>query len=161
VSTQSHPQARSEGLVVRELPDEVLVYDLERHEAHCLNQTAAAVWRACDGERTPAEIGFKLAKDFGTPIDEDVVWLALDELSTLNLLETPVVRPEPGLSRAQLMRRGGLVAAAIALPAAVSLAAPSAANAVTCARTGMACGGANPVCCDGCTCIGSVCQGTC
>jgi hypothetical protein len=125
LSSKALPQARKDGIVVRELPDEVLVYDLERHKAHCLNQTAAAVWRLCDGETTPKEMSFRLAREFSTPVDEDVVWLALDELGKLNLLESPVVRPA-GLSRAQLMRRVGVVTAAIALPAAFSLHVPSA-----------------------------------
>ncbi len=29
--------SRRDELVVRELPDEVLVYDLRQHKAHCLN----------------------------------------------------------------------------------------------------------------------------
>jgi len=125
LSSKALPQSRQDGIVVRELPEEVLVYDLERHKAHCLNQTAAAVWRLCDGETTPREISFRLAREFSTPVDEDVVWLALDELGKLSLLESPVLRPA-GLSRAQLMRRVGIVTAAIALPAAFSLHVPSA-----------------------------------
>ena len=39
------PRARTEGLVVTELPDELLVYDLERHRAYCLNPTAALVFK--------------------------------------------------------------------------------------------------------------------
>jgi hypothetical protein len=34
---QTKPLARKEGLVIQELPDEVLVYDLDRDRAHCLN----------------------------------------------------------------------------------------------------------------------------
>jgi hypothetical protein len=130
LSSKALPQARQDGIVVRELPDEVLIYDLERHKAHCLNQTAAAVWRHCDGETTPREISYRLAREFSTPVDEDVVWLALDELGTLNLLESPVVR-ETGMSRAQMMRRVGVITAAVALPAAFSLNVPNA-NASTC-----------------------------
>ena len=33
----------------RPLDDELLVYDARTHRGHCLNQTAAAVWKACDG----------------------------------------------------------------------------------------------------------------
>ena len=138
MSSKALPQARQDGIVVRELPEEVLIYDLERHKAHCLNQTAAAVWRLCDGETTPREMSYRLAREFSTPVDEDVIWLALDELSTLSLLESPVVRPA-GLSRAQLMRRVGVVTAAIALPAAFSLHVPSASAAAcntTCAGPG-------------------------
>jgi hypothetical protein len=163
MQTETHPQARTEGLVVRELPDEVLVYDLERHKAHCLNSTAAAVWRHCDGQTGPEEIGFRLAKDFGEPVEADVVWLALDQLSSLNLLETPVVRAE-GVSRSQLLKRAGLVAAAISVPAVVSLAAPTAAMAAVSCPGG--CGGTGCVVnadCNTCTTPGcQACQaGTC
>lgn len=165
MQTQSHPQARTDGLVVRELPDELLVYDNGTHKAHCLNATAAAVWRHCDGETSPSEIGFRLAKEFSTPVDEDVVWLALDQLSSLDLLETPVVRRD-GLSRSQVVRRAGIVAAVIALPTAVSLAVPTAAQAVSCAHTAGACTGGpgnQGTCCAGCICSGNpgTCQGTC
>jgi hypothetical protein len=50
------PRARTEGLVINDLTDEVLVYDLKRDQAHCLNHTAAAVWKLCDGQRTAAQI---------------------------------------------------------------------------------------------------------
>ena len=40
------PRARQDELVVEELQDETLVYDLERHKARCLNRTAALVWLA-------------------------------------------------------------------------------------------------------------------
>ena len=126
----SFPQARRDGLVVRELPGEVLVYDLERHQAHCLNETAAAVWRHCDGETSPSEIGFRLAREFATPVDEDVVWLALEDLGKLQLLEAPVVRPEPGLSRADVVRRAGIMASLIAVPTVFSMLAPTAQAAV-------------------------------
>ena len=46
------PRARSDGLVVRHLPGELIVYDLERHAAHCLNETAATIFRHADGRRT-------------------------------------------------------------------------------------------------------------
>lgn len=153
METERYPKARVEALVVRELADEVLVYDLERHKAHCLNVTAAAVWRNCDGETEPAEIAFRLAKDFGEPVAEDVVWLALDQLSGLKLLETPVVRAN-GMSRAKLVKRAGMVAAVVALPTAASLLAPSAAMAVTCPNCATICcdGGDNTPCapCDNC-----------
>src|SRR5207302_9341317 len=39
------PTAREEALVVEDLADETLVYDLDRDKAHSLNATAAAVDR--------------------------------------------------------------------------------------------------------------------
>ena len=44
------PLARKDALIVSELEDEVLVYDLKRDKAHCLNSTAASVWKRCDGK---------------------------------------------------------------------------------------------------------------
>ena len=55
MSEQYLPAARTSGLVVRELAEETLVYDEERHRAHCLNRTAALVWRHCDG-KTPVSV---------------------------------------------------------------------------------------------------------
>ena len=40
------PQARSSQLVVRQLPDETLVFDLQRNKAHCLNRTVALIFSA-------------------------------------------------------------------------------------------------------------------
>jgi coenzyme PQQ synthesis protein D (PqqD) len=142
------PQVRQDGLVVRELPDEVLVYDLESHKAHCLNSTAAAVWRHCDGETNPADIAFRLAREVGEPIDEDVVWLALEDLGRLQLLEAPVVRQRPGLSRRDVMRKGALVTSALAVPTVFSLFVPTA-SASVCGATcgpGVTCAGTCPVC---------------
>ncbi len=45
------PRARKEGLLIQELPEEVLVFDLSTAKAHCLNHTAALVWRRCDGKK--------------------------------------------------------------------------------------------------------------
>ena len=50
------PRARQEKLLVHELTDEVLVYDLKRHKAHSLNKTAALVWQRCDGKSGVTEI---------------------------------------------------------------------------------------------------------
>lgn len=129
ITNNGLPQARRDGLIVRDLPDEVLVYDLERHKAHCLNSTAAQVWRHCDGETAADEIAFRLAREVGEPVEEDIVWLALEDLSKLDLLEAPVVRPS-GLSRADVVRRGALVASALAVPAVFSLLTPTASGAV-------------------------------
>src|SRR5262249_52266190 len=49
------PAARERGLIVQELADELLVYDEGRHRAHCLNLTAALVWRRMEGRRPAAE----------------------------------------------------------------------------------------------------------
>ena len=58
------PVARKQGLVVQEMPDEVLIYDLDTNKAHCLNQTAAFVWKSCDGKNTVERIAGMLEKEF-------------------------------------------------------------------------------------------------
>src|SRR5881409_131273 len=88
------PLARKEGLVIKELPDEVLVYDLDRDHAHCLNQTAAFVWQHCDGRNTTEQIARKLGRQFDCSVDEKIVWLALDRLARNHLLETQPVPPQ-------------------------------------------------------------------
>jgi len=121
------PSVRREGIVVRDLPEETVVYDRLSHQAHCLNRTAAAVFRAADGTRTVEEIAADL--DAGSaPADEReaAVRLALDELARAGLLDgAAVVAP----SRREVLRRVG-IGAALLLPAVVSVLAPTPAEAL-------------------------------
>lgn len=125
--------ARRDGLVISELPDEVLVYDLNQNKAHCLNQTAAQVWNLCDGQTTVTEIARMLAQEANKPVDEEVVWLALKQLGKANLLQERMSMPGAGVnfSRRLAMRRLGL-AAAIVLPLVTSIVAPMAVSAASC-----------------------------
>ena len=86
------PHARDEGLVAEELPDEMLVYDLDTHKAHCLNQTAAMVWKHCDGQTPVRDIALILRDKMNTPVDDEIVWFSLDQLSKAHLLREPVKR---------------------------------------------------------------------
>ena len=52
---QKMPQARTSGLIVKEVDGEILIYDRETNKAHCLNQTAAKVWEHCDGKTTVSQ----------------------------------------------------------------------------------------------------------
>jgi hypothetical protein len=107
------PQARRDGLVVQELAEEVLVYDTERHKAHCLNPMAAAVWRHCDGRTGVAEIARRLQQELSTPVDRAVVFSALAQLGKAQLLTGEVRRQgdEAGLTRRELVRMLGVAAA--------------------------------------------------
>ena len=96
------PRARQDELVVEELPDETLVYDLKRHKARCLNRMAALVWRHCDGQTSVAEVAALLEEQLASPTDEAVVWMALDRLGRAHLLSEPVTLPA---DRAQYSRR--------------------------------------------------------
>ena len=141
------PRMRQQGLVIDELPDEVLVYDLDRNKAHCLNRTAAFVWQHCDGQTTPQGIARLLAIELQTPISDDIVWFALLQLEKLHLLEEHLAPPAQvaGLTRRQLIRGLG-IAAATSLPVVISLLAPTPAQASTCIASGSPCN-SNVACC--------------
>jgi hypothetical protein len=130
----SLPQARTTDLVTREMPDELLVYDLKRHKAHCLNQTAAAVWKHCDGNTSVAEIASAMESDLQAEVEESTVWLAIERLGKANLLETRVAPPAgtAGISRREALRKLKL-GASLAAPLVISVIAPTAARAATCA----------------------------
>lgn len=147
---QGVPEARKEGLVVQHLSDEVLVYDQRRHKGHCLNQTAALVWKHCDGKTSVSEMVSLLEDEFKTPVKEEVVWLALDQLSKTHLLNKQVTLAQPGITRREVMRRMGL-AAAIALPVVTSITAPTAAQAATCKNSGQPCSTSAECCSAVCT----------
>jgi hypothetical protein len=129
------PKARQKDLVTRQIPGELLVYDLKRHKAFCLNDTAAVVWKNCNGRRNISELTRLLAGAGRSPVDEKVVWLALDQLEKSNLLHDNVPRPSglAHLSRRDLIRIG--VVGAITLPLITMVASPVAAQAGTAITT--------------------------
>ncbi len=149
------PSARREGLVVTELRNELLVYDRESHRAHCLNPTAALVFKHSDGNTSVAELSRLLSRELDAPADEGLVWLSLERLARASLLET---RPTPpptaeGWSRRDLVRRAGLAAAL--LPAVSSILAPKSAEAAASCVT--SCAGRPP----GTPCFNTPPCGTC
>src|SRR5882762_9744546 len=139
------PRARVDCLS-REFGNEVLVYDLQRDVGHCLNSTAAAAWKLCDGNSSPPQIARTLSRQLSTRVDEAVVLLALDQLAAAHLLVEPEV-PVERLSRRVALRRIG-IAAAIALPLVTSIVAPTPAHAASCFPDGHACTSAAQ-CCSG------------
>src|ERR1044071_1833565 len=77
------PLARTDNFIVKEVDGELLVYDQQRHKAHCLNKLAADIWRLCDGSKTASEIATQLS----TPTDERAVLIGFEELRRNHLLE--------------------------------------------------------------------------
>jgi hypothetical protein len=145
--TATLPLRRKKNLIVDDLPDEVLVYDLDRHKAHCLNSTAAVVWRKCDGQTTTQEIARRLQRDLDQPFNEALVWLALRQLNKIHLLEEPVGLPPQvaGISRREMVRTLG-IAAAVAVPLITSIVSPTAVQAATCVPKGGACSTSSQCC---------------
>lgn len=126
------PVARTESLIIKEVEDETLVYDLTTDQAHCLNDTAARVWKHCDGRKSVSEITEMLRTESGIDVNDEVVWLALDQLGKFNLLDNGVEQPATvsGMSRRQMVRLAGV--AAFSLPLITSIVAPTPALAASC-----------------------------
>jgi hypothetical protein len=121
------PLARKEKLVIEQMANEVLVYDLERHKAHCLNLTAAVVWQHCNGKNNITKITQLVSRDLQAAVSEDIVLLALNQLDKFNLLEKKnnFAFSLPKVTRRDVMKRVGL-ASVIAIPLVSSIVAPTA-----------------------------------
>jgi len=142
------PRARQDDLVVEEVQDETLVYDLKRHKACCLNRTAALVWQHCDGQTSVANVAALLEEQFATPIDEAVVWMALDRLGRTHLLTEPVTLPADAAqySRRNMLRTLRRAAGiSLLLPVIESIVAPLAAAQASCISAG-GCLASSPPC---------------
>ena len=154
----NRPQVRRDGIIVRELDNEILIYDTKSNKAHCLNDTAALVWKQCDGQSTAAEISGRLSLQLRTDVDERVVWFALKQFSRDHLLEEKVTVPAPfiaaGLNRREMVRVLALTAV-VAVPLVTSIVAPTAVQAATCRTPGQSCGTSSQ-CCSG-LCSGGTC----
>lgn len=144
------PKARTHELVINELPDELLVYDLKNHKAFCLNNTAAAVWNICDGKQSVSELAQKLGSNLkkgkkATTSDlKTVARLAVKQLEEMGLLEVERGEEEniqkyENFSRRELIGKLG-AGALIALPLITIVTAPKAAQAASGRANGSACG---------------------
>lgn len=148
---KTKPKAQKQNIVIQELENETLIYDLNINKAFCLNSTSAMIWQLCNGEKTVAEIADLMSKDLKMSVSEDFVWLAINDLQKENLVEFGNNKPFlKGKSRRELIRKIGF-ASMVALPIVSSLVAP---NAVEAQSGGLAllatCTG--PQCASGLTC---------
>lgn len=150
------PLARTEELIIEELPDELLIYDLKNDNAHCLNRSSAFVWKHCDGTRTVGQVAHLLEAELQMHVDVEVVWLALQQLEKYRLLKPaaiPAAKPNR-ISRRELVSK--YAPASLALPLIISIAAPTLAqlgsqlaNGQNCSL-GLQCQSGN-CCCGSCT----------
>jgi hypothetical protein len=145
------PRARTNRIVTRDLGDELLVYDLERHKAYCLNRVAMQVFRHCDGETTIPDMALRIGNVLGMPVDEQAVRLGLLRLEKAHLLDDPV-----GLtlhtSRREMLRTLGR-AAAVVVPLVTAITVPTSAEAANtgCVPRGGWCSSTSQ-CCPGLRC---------
>jgi hypothetical protein len=149
------PVSRTANIIVKELDNEVLLYDLSLHKAYCLNQTSALVFQFCDGTNSVAEISDLMSKELKTLVSEDLVWLALKQLKRQNLLENAEesTHQVAGLSRRELLKKARL-SSMVMLPLIVSVIAPTVVMAASCIPSKSACGPGVDTCCPGSICNG-------
>jgi hypothetical protein len=157
----SRPLARADGLLVEPVGEEIVVYDLDSKEAHCLKPFAAVVFTWADGTNTIADIAELASHRLRRAVAEVEVNDAIAQLEQRGLLDPPVGDGD-GLSRREAVQRLAAVAgAAAATPLIASVVAPTSAMAQTLIPTGNCCGsttagdncaGGNPSCASGHCC---------
>ncbi len=137
----NNPISRKNNIVIQAVENETLIYDLAKDKVYCLNETSAMIWQECDGKKSVREISQSLSNKLKTNFSEDLVWLALNQFRTGQLIEKNVdlITPFDGLSRREIVKRIGF-ASMIALPVISTILAPTAVNAqsVACGCTGSA-----------------------
>ncbi|MGE5127792.1 MAG: hypothetical protein ACM3PV_15975 [Betaproteobacteria bacterium] len=126
------PKALKEGLIVREVGGETLLYDTRRHKMHCLGPLVARVWRACTGRRTLAQVAESVSSGRGRAADAAAVELALLRLRRARLVARDGP-PAGTLARRELLQR----AAGLAGLGVLTLAAPTVLQAATCTPFGV------------------------
>ena len=147
------PQAATENLVVQNSGKELLIYDLGSNKAVCLNQTAALVWKYCDGKTDIGAIAGNVGRALGKTVDRDLIVFALDQLEAEGLLlpnSETFKNGFEGLSRREIVKKIGF-GSMVALPIVSSIAAPNAANAQSCGLGQPGTPGTNMT-----TCVGTV-----
>jgi hypothetical protein len=134
------------------------VANISRHHAHCLNRTAALVWRRCDGQSSIADVAAELRDELKIAAGEDekLARLALDRLGAAQLLQAPIPHAAT-LSRRRVLRGAGLVGAmSLLVPVVESIVAPRAAEAastISDAQCEGSCIGVGLTCAMGGTCV--------
>ncbi len=130
------PRFRDNEIVIQELGDEILVYDLKTNKAHSLNPTAAFIWKNCNGNTSVEDLAAMVEAKLKLKCNQDLVNLALADLSKINLIR-PKIAKSSSISRRNLLTHYG--AAAIAIPVIASLVAPTAAQVASCLAMGQMC----------------------
>lgn len=127
-----NPVSRKSNLVTQELEKEILTYDLIADKAFALNETSTLIWNLCSGKNSVSEITAKLSQQLNSPVSEEFIWLALEQLKQNNLLANgdEITIDFGGLSRRDVIRKVGF-ASLVTLPFVASLVAPRASQAAS------------------------------
>lgn len=127
---KTRPISLKHNIIVQELDQELLLYDLERDKVFCLNETSLMVWNLCDGENSIEDIRRKVGSQMKTSVSEELIRLALHGLKNEKLLSNhqEIEIDFKGLSRREIIKKVGL-ATMTALPVISSIVSPVAAHA--------------------------------
>jgi hypothetical protein len=154
------PLARADDLLVERVNNELVVYDLDSKEAHCLKPLAASVFNRSDGETAVTEMVAGVEAELVRPVTEGEILEAVAQLEQIRLLEAPsllVLDSNGGISRREMMRRMGYAGAAATAGTALvtSIAAPTALAACSGQPAGCNCAKNNPDCASNHCCSGN------
>lgn len=131
------PIARKENIVMQETTNETIVYDLGINKAFILNKISAFVWQNCDGTKEISEISKALAIHSKQSVNDNTVWLAIEQLKTHNLLANAkeINSGFEGLNRREVIKKIGL-GTVTALPVITGIMVPTAVSARSCLGPG-------------------------
>ena len=148
VKSRTFPTARSNNLLIEEVAGELLVFDTGSNRAHCLNESAARIWRHCDGKRSIEMLASHLFPKLLPSDAQRLVAVGVERLRRKHLLEDSASGTEVDLSKRQMLKKVAIIATAagIAAPLVSSILAPNSAYALSCLPSGMMCTAA-PQCC--------------
>ena len=118
------PEVRRDQLTIREVKDELVVYDGREKRAHRLNKTAAPILQASDGSRTVDQIAALLSDDLDLKDRTGLVWLTLHDLSKAGILTAAIPSGNVDRSRRNLLQRAAIIG--LTLPVVESIVAQSA-----------------------------------
>ena len=109
---KTHYPSRRGDIVVHELDDEAVLYDERSGAVHRFNQTALAVWKACDGSRNISELSRDLAKRYALGSEQahtevENVIRNFEAKSLLNASCKPATQPASRLPSRREVLRGG------------------------------------------------------
>jgi len=107
------------------LPDgSVAIYDERSKSVHSLNPSAAVAWEACAQGATVEQVRAALSQHFGSLVDRDVAWTAIQRLQEAELVmsDAPLAAPAVDLARRSALKSIGALGA-MALPVVLTLTA--------------------------------------
>jgi hypothetical protein len=129
VKNQVAPRSIRQHVSVQQVGTETLVYDERRNKAFCLNESSSVIWRLSNGDNTVTQIAAAASLELKTPVGEELVLFALEELRRDGLIEpSSTAKAGTTLSRRAMLQKLG-VGGAMLLPAIAAIVAPTAAQA--------------------------------